>query len=48
MVQVSAGDNHACALKSDGTVACWGGNSFGQLGDGTNQDRKLPVLVVAP
>ena len=21
---VSAGDNHACGVKRDGTVACWG------------------------
>ena len=27
---VSAGGWHTCALKNDGTVACWGYNSFGQ------------------
>jgi alpha-tubulin suppressor-like RCC1 family protein/ferric-dicitrate binding protein FerR (iron transport regulator) len=29
------------ALKSDGTVWTWGGNSVGQLGDGTTTDRLM-------
>ncbi len=28
--QVSAGSLHACAIKPDGTVACWGNNLDGQ------------------
>ena len=31
---VSAGCNHALALRADGSVAAWGSNSFGQLGLG--------------
>src|SRR5689334_2676764 len=31
--QVSAGDRHACARLANGTVACWGRNVYGQLGD---------------
>ena len=34
-----------CARKSDGTVACWGANNFGQVGDGTFAQRNNAVLV---
>ena len=27
---VTAGDTHACALRTDGAIACWGGNDYGQ------------------
>jgi alpha-tubulin suppressor-like RCC1 family protein len=43
---ISAGRNHTCATNaSSGGLQCWGANSFGQLGDGTRQDRALPVDV---
>lgn len=28
--QISAGLGHACGIKSDGAVACWGNNDYGQ------------------
>ena len=30
VAQVSAGSAHTCAVRTDGTVACWGRNDFGQ------------------
>jgi alpha-tubulin suppressor-like RCC1 family protein len=33
-VQVSAGGAYACARTATGSVACWGDNSYGQLGTG--------------
>jgi len=45
-VAVSAHEgNHTCALLSDATVACWGFNDFGQLGDGTITARFVPTLA---
>ncbi|HEX3759946.1 MAG TPA: hypothetical protein VHW23_14625 [Kofleriaceae bacterium] len=43
---IGAGDEHSCAIRSDGTAWCWGSNSFGQLGDGTTNDQIAPVAVV--
>ncbi len=44
--RIAAGVWHVCALKPDGGVACWGHNGWGQLGDGTRDDRSTPVEVL--
>ena len=36
---------HACALKKDKKLVCWGSNAFGQLGDGTKERRLSPTPV---
>jgi alpha-tubulin suppressor-like RCC1 family protein len=43
--QVSSGDLHSCALLAGGRVQCWGDNSDGQLGDGTQTEGTTPVAV---
>jgi hypothetical protein len=45
VVEVTAGTNHTCARKQDGTVWCWGYNDVGQVGDGTTMRRPDPVQV---
>jgi len=42
---ISTGRSHACAQMEDATVKCWGANSFGQLGNGTNSNTITPVAV---
>lgn len=46
VARVTAGGEHACALLTDGTLQCWGRNTYGQLGDGTTVNRSLPTPVV--
>jgi len=48
-VEVASGEVHACGLEAAGTVACWGGNESGQLGDGTLLARAVasPVAGLA-
>jgi uncharacterized protein (TIGR02145 family) len=43
---IATGDSHTCAIKTDGSVLCWGYNGSGQLGDGTNIDKRTPVPLV--
>jgi len=45
VVAISAGDEHSLALCSDGTLATWGANGSGQLGDGSNNENSIPVLI---
>ena len=40
---IAAGFGHTVALKSDGRLWAWGANWNGQLGDGTNTDKKIPT-----
>ena len=36
---LAAGSDHTCAIASDSSLKCWGGNEFGQLGAGDNAAR---------
>jgi alpha-tubulin suppressor-like RCC1 family protein len=41
---LAAGSTHVCAVNNTATY-CWGGNSSGQLGDGTATDNATPHIV---
>ncbi|MEW6777548.1 MAG: hypothetical protein AB1405_14720, partial [Bdellovibrionota bacterium] len=41
--QVSSELNHTCAIKTDGTLWCWGENGSGQLGNNSTTDNNVPV-----
>ena len=43
--QISAGDQHTCAVTTGGAVKCWGRNVAGVLGDGTDTNRTSPTPV---
>jgi len=45
IVLVVAGGAHTCALNNAGGVLCWGGNSYGQLGNNSQENAPLPVAV---
>ena len=45
-IAVAVGLWHSCALLANGTVQCWGDNTYGQLGDSSNTGySSTPVTV---
>jgi alpha-tubulin suppressor-like RCC1 family protein len=44
--QLSPGSFHTCGVTTDDRGFCWGGNTEGQLGTGTNSHHKTPVAVI--
>jgi alpha-tubulin suppressor-like RCC1 family protein len=43
--QVSCGELHTTAIKTDGTLWVWGRNNLGQLGNNTSTTRTTPVTA---
>ena len=39
VTEIVAGDFHNCVRFEEGDVACWGLNDYGQLGDGSRENR---------
>jgi alpha-tubulin suppressor-like RCC1 family protein len=46
-VEIVAGGGHTCARRAGGSVACWGLNRKGELGDGGTSDRSAPARVAS-
>ena len=44
-VEIFIGTDHTIALKEDGTLWSWGKNSYGQLGLGDKNPRRLPSRI---
>jgi len=42
---LSTGYGHACAVTVASVAYCWGGNLYGQLGNGTTTNSNVPVKV---
>ena len=47
VMALATGGDFSLALLSDGALRTWGGNSFGQLGDGTTMERAAPQNVTS-
>ena len=46
VASVSLGSTHSAIITEDGSLWTWGWNSFGELGDGSTEDRSEPVKVM--
>ncbi|SEC00627.1 hypothetical protein [Paenibacillus sp. GP183] len=45
VVEISAGASHVLAITESGMLIAWGSNGHGELGDGTNINKTLPVQI---
>jgi alpha-tubulin suppressor-like RCC1 family protein len=45
---ISAGLAHTCGIMSDQSLWCWGDNSNGQLGNGSQISSSTPVAIAVP
>ena len=47
IVQITLGNQYACALNAEGKVWCWGDGGNGKLGTGSTGNKNYPVSVIA-
>ena len=45
---ISVGTQYSCGVATDAKAWCWGGNPFGNVGDGTTTNRSVPTPVLGP
>jgi len=45
VAQIDGGNQHTCAVLTDGSIRCWGRNNNGELGIGSHTDQRYPVQV---
>jgi alpha-tubulin suppressor-like RCC1 family protein len=45
VISIASGQSHTCAATNLGAALCWGDNSEGELGNGTNSQSNLSVSV---
>lgn len=45
-IAVAAGRSVTCAITTENKLKCWGYNVDGELGDGTRENRSVPVDVI--
>ncbi len=43
--KITAGSSHSLIIKNDGTLWAWGGNVYGELGDGTYISKNTPIQI---
>ena len=46
--QITSVDTHTCALTTEGKAYCWGWNGYGQLGNNSTADSRIPAAVQMP
>ncbi|MGE5183605.1 MAG: RCC1 domain-containing protein [Acidobacteriota bacterium] len=44
-IAIAAGHDHSCAVRSGGSVWCWGSNGSGELGDNSSNASSVAVQV---
>ncbi|HUK33720.1 MAG TPA: hypothetical protein VLV86_07410 [Vicinamibacterales bacterium] len=45
LLEITAGDQHTCVRKHDGTVYCWGDDALGQVGPSTTTCKANGTLI---
>jgi hypothetical protein len=46
IVEIAASSGRTCVRRSTGQLACWGANNYGQIGDGTREERRSAVMAM--